>query len=132
MNKTLSLTVASALSIVLLVLHVVDDIVRGFDSAGLQNMIGMVVLAILLYGTLVLRERLAGSIMMLLVSVFAAGMPIIHLRSVRINEIAQGSGGYFFITTLWILGVLGIFGIILAAQIIWERSRTKRISQRKD
>ena len=127
MNKILLLTVAALLSIVLLVLHVVDDIVRGFDSAGLQNMIGIVVVAGLLYGTLVLRERLAGIVMMLVVSIFAAGMPVIHLRSARINEIAQSSGGFFFITTLWVLGVVGIFGIILAIQLIWERRRAKQI-----
>ena len=127
MNKTILLTVATLLSIVLLVLHVVDDIVRGFDSAGLQNMIGIAVTAVLLYGTLVLRDRLAGLIMMLLVYIFAAGMPIIHLRSARINEIAQSSGGFFFIATLWMLGVVGIFGIILAIQLIWERRRAKQI-----
>ena len=132
MEKIRLLVVTALLSIFLLILHVVDDIVRGFDSAGLQNMIGIVVTAVLLYGTLVLRDRLAGLIMMLLISIFASGMPVIHLRSARINEIAQANGGYFFITTLWVLGVIGIFGIILSVQLIWERSRNKRISQARD
>ena len=132
MEKIRLLVVTALLSIFLLILHVVDDIVRGFDSAGLQNMIGIVVTAVLLYGTLVLRDRLAGLIMMLLISIFASGMPVIHLRSARINEIAQANGGYFFITTLWVLGVIGIFGIILSVQLIWERSRNKQISQARD
>ena len=132
MEKIRLLVVTALLSIFLLILHVVDDIVRGFDLAGLQNMIGIVVTAVLLYGTLVLRDRLAGLIMMLLISIFASGMPVIHLRSARINEIAQANGGYFFITTLWVLGVIGIFGIILSVQLIWERSRNKRISQARD
>src|SRR5262245_37518057 len=129
MNKNLLLTITSLLSVVLLTLHVVDDIVRGFDSAGLQNMIGIVVLGVLLYGTLVFRERLSGHIIMLLISIFAVGMPILHLRSSRINEIAQASGGYFFIWTLWALGVLGILGIILAIQGIWEIRRKNSLER---
>src|SRR5262245_30133815 len=123
MNKNLLLTITSLLSIVLLMLHVVDDIVHGFDSAGLQNMIGIVVLGVLLYGTLAYRELLSGHIITLLISIFAVGMPILHLRSARINEIAQASGGFFFIWTLWALGVLGILGIILGIQGIWEIKR---------
>ena len=37
-------------------LQPVDDIVRGFDSAGLINMIGIVVAAVLVYGSTVLRD----------------------------------------------------------------------------
>ena len=123
MNKNQLLKFTSLVLLLLLTLHIVDDIVRGFDSAGLVNMIGIAVAAFLLYGTLVLRERLAGLIMMLFISLFAAMMPVIHLRSIRINEIAQGSGGFFFIWILWALGVIGIFGMIVAAQLIWERYR---------
>jgi len=130
MTKNLLLTVTSLLSIVLLALHVVDDIVHGFDSAGLQNMVGMVVLGVLLYGTLVFRERLSGHIVMLLISIFAVGMPILHLRSPRINEIAQASGGFFFIWTLWALGVLGVLGMILAIQGIWKIRRLRNSSNK--
>jgi hypothetical protein len=123
MNKTRLLTVTSLILLVLLTLHIVDDIVRGFDPAGLQNMIGIVVAALLVYGSTVLRERLAGRLMMLFIGFAAAAMPIIHLRSLRINEIAQGDGGFFFIWTLWALGIIGLFGMILAIHDIWESRR---------
>ena len=127
MNKAQLLTATSLVLMVLLTLHIVDDMARGFDSAGMMNMIGIVVAAILLYGTTVLRERLAGQIMMLLLSFFAAAMPVIHLRSPRINEIVQGAGGFSFVWELWALGIIGIFGMILAVHIIWERrSRSTR------
>lgn len=64
------LTVTSLLTIILLTIHVVDDIVRGFDNAGIVNMFGIVVLAGLLYGTTLLRERLAGRIMALILGFF--------------------------------------------------------------
>jgi hypothetical protein len=125
MNKNQLLTLTSLILMFLLTIHVVDDIVRGFDSAGLMNLIGIVIAALLVYGSTVLRDRLAGLLMMLFVGLFSTLMPVIHLRSPRINEIAQGPGGFFFIWTLWALGVIGIFAIILAVQMIWE-SRSGR------
>jgi hypothetical protein len=79
-------------------------------------MIGIVVLGFLIYGTLLLHERVSGHIVMLFIALFSALMPVIHLRSARINETAHASGGFFFIWTLWALGGIGIFGIILAIQ----------------
>lgn len=108
---------------VLLTLHIVDDIVRGVDSAGMMNMIGIVVAAVLVYGATVLRERLAGQIMMFLIGFIAAAMPVIHLRSPRINELAQGDNGFFFVWTLWALGVIGIFGMLLAVDMFRERRK---------
>jgi len=120
------LTVASLVLLLLLTIHVTDDIVRGFDEAGLVNMIAITVAAVLLYGTLILRERLSGHIIMLLISIFAVGMPVIHLRSPHINDTARSAGGFFFIWTLWALGVIGIFGIILAVRGIWELQRARK------
>ena len=116
----------SLLLLLLMTLHVVDDIVHGFDSAGLINMIGIVVLGFLIYGTLVLHERVSGHLVMLFVALFSALMPVIHLRSARINETAQASGGFFFIWTLWALGGLGFFAIILAIQGLVKLRRNKR------
>lgn len=126
------LTVTSVVSIVLLSVHVADDIAHGFDTAGLMNFIGIVVLAGFLYATLIFRERLAGRIVMLLVALFALGMPVIHLRSVHINETAQASSGTFFIWTLWALGVTGILGLVLAVQeFLSRRSSAERTTPTK-
>src|SRR5215203_1218770 len=101
MTNNFMLRSTSVLLLLLLTLHVVDDIVHGFDSAGLINMIGIVALGLLIYGTLVLHERVSGHIVMLFIALFSALMPVVHLRSARINETAQASGGFFFIWTLW-------------------------------
>ena len=107
-----------------------EAVVHGFDSANVWSVIAMAVLAMLLYGTLIFPGRPIGYISTLLVSIFALGMPIIHLRSVRINEIAQASGGFFFIWTLWALGITGILGIIISAEGIWGLLR--RTPQERD
>src|SRR6267142_6432678 len=53
MKNNDKLTIASLLSILLLTLHVTDDIVRGISKAEPSN-IALAVLVVLLYGTLVL------------------------------------------------------------------------------
>ena len=110
--------VASLLSTLLLTLHITDDIVRGISKAEPAN-IALFVLAVFLYGTLVLAERRSGYIIMLLVGLFAAGMPVIHMRGAHYGEIARSAGGFFFVWTLWALGGLGGLTFILSARGLW-------------
>ena len=122
MKRNELLTIASLLSLLLLTLHVTDDIVRGISKAEPSN-IALVVLVVLLYGTLVLSERPLGHVIMLLVGIFAAAMPVIHMRGVHYPEIAKSPGGFFFVWTLWALGALGGFTFILSAQGLWSLRR---------
>ena len=122
MKENVMLTVASLLSTVLLTLHITDDIVRGISKAQSSN-IALAVLVLLLYGTLVLAERRSGHVIMLLVGLFAAAMPVIHMRGAHYGEIAQSTGGFFFVWTLWALGGLGGFTFLLAARGLWRLRR---------
>src|SRR5205807_8218000 len=101
-NNNGVLKITSLLSLLLLTLHITDDIVRGISKAQPSN-IALVVLVVFLYGTLILAERRSGYVIMLLVGLFAAGMPVIHMRAAHYGEIAKSSGGFFFIWTLWAL-----------------------------
>ena len=119
------LTVTALLSILLLTLHIADDIVRGISRAEPSNT-ALLVLVVFLYGTLVLRERRSGHVIMLLVGLFAAGMPVIHMRGAHYGEIAKSAGGFFFVWTLWALGGLGGVTFILAARGLWSLQRSRR------
>ena len=55
MKRNAILIVTSLLSILLLTLHITDDIVRGISKAESSNT-ALLVLVVLLYGTLVLPE----------------------------------------------------------------------------
>ena len=122
MKHNLVLVLASLLSILLLTLHITDDIVRGISKAESANT-ALFVLAVFLYGTLVLGERRSGYIIMLLVGLFAAAMPVIHMRGARYGEIARSAGGFFFVWTLWALGGLGGVTFILSARGLWNLRR---------
>jgi biotin transporter BioY len=119
MRENTIVVVASLLSILLLTLHITDDIVRGISKAEPSN-IALAVLVVFLYGTLLLAGRRSGYVVMLLVGLFAAGMPVLHMRGVRYSEIARSAGGFFFVWTLWALGGLGGLTFILSARGLWS------------
>jgi hypothetical protein len=119
MKQSVIVTIASLLSILLLTLHITDDIVRGISKAEPSN-IALAVLVLLLYGTLVLAERRSGYVIMLLVGLFAAAMPVMHMRGAHYGEIAKSAGGFFFV---WALGGLGGLTFILSACGLWSLRR---------
>ena len=126
MKPSVMLTVASLLSILLLTFHFTDDILRegGMALRGASNLIALPILAIWLYGTLMLAQRRSGYIVMLVGSLVGLGMPVLHMvlaKTVVTNEIARAKGDYFFVWTLLALGVIGLFSFILSARGLWRR-----------
>ena len=122
MKENTILLVTCLLSILLSTLHVTYDIVRGISKAEPSN-IALIGLVVFLYGTLLLAGRRSGYVIMLLVGLFAAAMPVLHMRGVRYGEIARSAGGFFFVWTLWALGGLGGLTFILSARGLWRLRR---------
>jgi hypothetical protein len=127
MKHSVMLTITSLLSILLLTLHLTDDIVRGWEPGGLSNLIGGVLISVVwLYGTLVLAERRSGYIIILLGSLLGLGVPYIHMRGKGVgvaSGIANSSGGFFFVWTLIALGVMALFSVILSTRGLWSLRR---------
>ena len=122
MKQNATLAVTSLLSILLLTLHITDDIVRGISKAESSNT-ALLVLAVFLYGTLVLPERRSGHVIILLIGLMAAAMPVMHMRGAHYGDIAKSPGGFFFVWTLWALGGLGGFTFVLSARGLWGLRR---------
>src|SRR5947207_13249848 len=122
MKQNAILVGAALLSVLYLTLHVTDDIVRGISKAEPANT-ALLVLVVFLYGTLVLAERRSGHVIMLLIGLFAADMPVLHMRGAHYGEIAMSPGGFFFVWTLWALGGLGGVTFILSARRLWSLRR---------
>ena len=127
LRQNVMLTIASLLSILLFTFHLTDDIVRGFEPGGLNNLIGGVLITtVLLYGTLVLAGRRSGYIIILIGGLLSLGVAIIHMKGKGVgvaSGIANSSGGFFFIWTLLALGVAGVFSVILSARGLWRLRR---------
>src|ERR1041384_1827593 len=124
MKHNTILTIASLLSLLFLTLHITDDIIRGISPAESSNT-ALIVLAVFLYGTLVLAERRSGHVITLLIGVLAAAMPVMDMRGAHYGEIAKSPGGFFFVWTLWALGGLGGLTILLSARGLWDLRRRR-------
>ena len=125
MKETSTLTIASLVSILLLTFHLTDDIVRGFEKGGVSNVIGILILVVWLYGTLMLAGRRSGCVIVLLGSILGAGVPVLHMTRAGLvgGRIANTSGMFFWVWTLIALGVTATFSVVLAARGLWSLRR---------
>jgi hypothetical protein len=121
MKHTIALTVASLLSALLAAFHLTDDIVRGFERGGPSTYVGVLIVVVWLYATLVLAERRSGYVILLVMSILGAGVPYLHMRGAGLagGRIANSSGMFFWVFTLFALGVTAAFTAILAAHGLW-------------
>jgi hypothetical protein len=120
------LSVTSVLSVLLLALHISQDIVFGFDRAGLNHLVGVAILLVVTCGAVLLRERASGKVIMLLGGLMSLGMLPLHMRNGFRPEFLEKSGALLFISTLYVLGVIGAFSIVLAIQALADRDVERR------
>ena len=130
----LTLIITSLLSVLLLTIHLTQDTLRaraGTAEASGSTLVAVPILAVWVYGTLVLTGRRSSYIIILVGSVLALGMPIIHWPIVHLWTSTVGNdksaGAFFFVWTLMALGVNGMFSIILAVHGL----RDLRLIQRR-
>jgi len=121
MKQNVMLTIASVLSILFMTLHMTDDIVRGMEPGTLFDLIVVPILAVWLYGTLVLAGKRSGYVIILIGSLLGLLVPVIHMKGAGVGgALAKSSGAFFFIWTLIALGVTALFSVILSARGLWE------------
>jgi hypothetical protein len=117
MKSTTMLVVTSAVSILLLSFHIAEDIVLGFSDGGLSNIVGIAILVVYLCATLLWIDRRWGLVIILVGSLLAAGVPIIHMTGAGLG-VKRSAGAFFFVWTLYALGVSGTFGLILSVRAL--------------
>ncbi|HKD79142.1 MAG TPA: hypothetical protein VKH81_05575 [Candidatus Angelobacter sp.] len=129
MKHNLILTIASLLSILFVTFHLAQDTLHaraGMPEAGGSTLVAVPILVVWLYGTLFLAERRSGHIIMLIGSILAMAMPIVHVMAppgIFGREFARYSGAFLFFWTFIILGVTGMFSFILSVRGLWSLRR---------
>jgi len=129
MKQNLMLTIASLLSILFMTLHLTSDTIHarvGTPEAGGSTLVAVPVLVVWLYGTLLLAERRSGYIIMLVGSLIALGVPVIHVMGaggIFRGQIAKSSPAFLFVWTLHALAVTGMFSLILSVRGLWSLRR---------
>ena len=124
MNPRIFLTIVSMLSILFSTFHLAHDMVYGWEPGTLRNLWALPIFVVWLYGTLLLRERLAGYIIMCIGSLLSLLIPVVHMSGKGVgvaSRVASSNGHFFFVWTLIVLGVTGLFGLVLAVRGLWTR-----------
>ncbi len=127
MKQNAILTITSLLSILFTTFHITDDIVHGIAPGGLSNLTVVVFLVVWLYAMLVLVEGRSGYVIVLLLSVLASAVPVLHMKgsSGITAGISNPSGAFFFAWTLLALEVTAVFSVILSVRGLWSLQRSR-------
>jgi hypothetical protein len=127
MKQQTVLVVTSLISILLVLFHVSEDIVRGFEPGGLKHIQTILTMAFWLYGTVVLTGRRSGYIVMLLGALLGSLVSIAHMRGAGLvgGRIANTDGMVLWVFPQLILGVTASVSVVLAAQGLWSLRRGK-------
>jgi hypothetical protein len=122
-----ALIVLSLLNALFFGLHLTGDVVFGLERGGREILVGVLILAVYLYGAVGLPDRLAGYIVLLLGGLASAGLPVIHTMGRPLGErFAQLPGGFLFIWTLLTTGATGLVAFVLSVQAIWSLRQRRR------
>lgn len=130
MTRNPVLQVTSLLAILLASFHLADDVAYGSENGLALSLIMAAILAVWLYGTLVVPNRPAGHIIMLLGSVFGLTIFLIHASGaggLPGREIGKLSGVFFFVWTLLALAVTSLVSLTVSARGLWSLRRSRAL-----
>ena len=129
MKHNTVLIVLSLLNALLFGLHLTGDIVFGIEKGGREILVGVLILAVYLYGAVGLPERLGGYIILFLGGLASAALPVVHTMGRALGErFAQLPGGFLFIWILLTMGATGLVASVLSLQAIWSLRQRRSAS----
>lgn len=115
------LKLASFLTLMFATIHMSQDTI--LQAVGeVRYPIPVAVFVVWLYATLLLADRLAGHIIMLLGGFIGAGMIMLH----GIGTIVDKKDGLFFVWVLFAMATTGWFTMVLAARAMRAGYRARR------
>jgi len=123
MKPSVMLTIASLLTLLLVMFHLTDDVLLQPDGA-VAFPIPVLIFVVWICGTFLLSDRVLGYVIMLLGGLAGAAMIVMHSK----GGIVPRNGGFFFVWTLFALSATGWFTAILSARGLWLKLRARRSS----
>jgi hypothetical protein len=127
MTDQRTLTITSLLLILLFSFHWADEITRGMEPGTIDRTWGgLLILFIWLYGALAIPERRLGLVIILLGSVLASGVPVLHMmgRGLVGGRIpVDSNGAFFWVWTNVALGAIGTISLAISVRALWNLRR---------
>lgn len=120
----------SSLTILLLSLHLADEVARGLEPGTVSAAWGLLILAVWLSATLVFPERRWGLVIILLASILASAVPVLHMQGKGLVLGRYGTTNanamFFWVWTNIALGVSGMLSVVLSVHGLWSlRARSR-------
>lgn len=130
MKHRVTLTIMSLLSILLFSLHWADEVARGLEPGTVSAVGGLLILAVWLSATLVFPERRWGLVIILLGSIVASGVPVLHMqgRGLVLGRYGTTNANamFFWVWTNIALGASGMLSLVLSVRELWSlRARSR-------
>ena len=127
MTHRTPLTVLSAISVFLVVLHVSEDIVRGFEPGGLKHIQTILTMALWLYATVGLAEGRIKYALMLLGNLLGVVVSLAHMMGAGLvgGRIATSDGKLLWVFAVLTLGVTASVAVVLSGRALWSAWRTR-------
>jgi hypothetical protein len=119
MKRSTVLIILSLLNAAFFGLHLAGDVVFGLEKGGREILVGVLILAVYLYGAVGLTDRWAGYIILMLGGLASAALPYIHTGKPLGERFAQLPGAFWFIAILLITGATGLVAFVLSIQEMW-------------
>ena len=134
MKHRLTLTVTSLLAAILFSLHWADEVARGLEPGTRAGVGGLFILAVWLCALLMFGDRWWGLVIVLLASLLASAVPIMHMGGRGLVEGRYGTGAVmlFWVWTNFALGVSGMVSLVLTVGALWSWWRNRRGNSRKE
>jgi len=127
MKHSVTLTVASLLSVLFFSLHWADEVARGLEPGTISAFGGLLILAVWLSATLVFAERRLGLVIILLGSILASGVPVLHMqgRGLVLGRYGTTNANamFFWVWTNIALGASGMLSLVLSVRALWSLRR---------
>lgn len=127
MKHSVMLTITSLLTILLFSLHWADEVARGLEPGTVSAVWGLLILAVWLSATLVFAERRLGLIIILLGSILASAVPVLHMqgRGLVLGRYGTTNANamFFWVWTNIALGVSGLLSLVLSVRALWTPRR---------
>jgi hypothetical protein len=122
------LTITSISAVVLMTLHLADDIVRGASPADISNLVGIAILVFWLSCAVCLPEGRWRHGLLLLGGAFSVLMPVIHFSGHGMDSVRGSAGGFFSVWLVLALGVAGGLAMVLSVAA-WRERRVATAAQ---
>ena len=130
MKRNVTLTITSLLAILLFSLHWADEVARGLEPGTVAASGGLLILAVWLSATLVFTERRLGLVIILLGSILASAVPVLHMqgRGLVLGRYGTTNANamFFWVWTNIALGASGMLSLVLSVRELWSlRARSR-------